>query len=171
MLRDNLQILQTMVRQREVDIFIKLLAESEMNTTFLRLLQSTCSCPNGVDATQRMVAYSLFGSSRLQMAAGISQLSAGHRGADSEKPRVVVNTSNDGIENQSESSVLESGRSKNRNNLMLSITLDSKKTRKVNWDMRSKFLPLGSTKNTILGFSLIETVESHLHKFFELFYF
>lgn len=68
MLRDNLQILQTMVRQREIDIFVKLLAESEMSTTFLHLIQCTCSCPNGVDATQRMVAFSLFGVSRLQLA-------------------------------------------------------------------------------------------------------
>ena len=60
MLKENLMILQTKVRQREIDIFVGLLAQSEMSVTFLRLLQSTASCPMGVDATQRMVAYALF---------------------------------------------------------------------------------------------------------------
>lgn len=60
MLRDNLQMLQTKVRQREIDIFVKLLVEAEMSVTFLRLLQSTCSCPMGVDSTQRMVTFALF---------------------------------------------------------------------------------------------------------------
>eukprot|EP01038_Epipyxis_sp_PR26KG_P012176 gene12176-16306_t len=61
MLSDNLPILQTKVRQREIDIFIKLLSEKEMCVTYLKLLRSTCSCPMGVDATQRMVATALFG--------------------------------------------------------------------------------------------------------------
>lgn len=61
LLRDNLQILQTKVRQREIDMFAHLLYESEMSVTYLRLLQSACSCPSGVDATQRMVALALFG--------------------------------------------------------------------------------------------------------------
>mmetsp|Transcript_31677 Transcript_31677/g.43452 ORF Transcript_31677/g.43452 Transcript_31677/m.43452 type:complete len:3399 (+) Transcript_31677:56-10252(+) len=150
MLRDNLQILQTMVRQREVDIFIKLLAESEMNTTFLRLLQSTCSCPNGVDATQRMVAYSLFGSSRLQQAAGMSQLSERSR---------LLDSFSESEENghHVESRAHESNNLKTRSNLMLSISMESKKTRKVYWDTRSKFLPSGSASSTTLGFSLVET--------------
>jgi hypothetical protein len=59
---ENLLILQTKVRQREIDIFIELLIQYEMSTTFLRLLQHTCSCPlMGVDATQRMVTHALFG--------------------------------------------------------------------------------------------------------------
>jgi hypothetical protein len=61
MLRDNLLMLQTKVRKREIDIFVKLLVEFEMSVTFLKLLQSTCSCPMGVDNTQRMVTYALFG--------------------------------------------------------------------------------------------------------------
>jgi hypothetical protein len=61
MLKDNLLMLQTKVRQREIDIFVKLLVEFEMSVTFLKLLQSTCSCPMGVDNTQRMVTYALFG--------------------------------------------------------------------------------------------------------------
>ncbi len=60
MLKLNLTILQTKVRQREIDIFVGLLAQSEMSVTFLRLLQSTTRCPMGVDATQRMVANALF---------------------------------------------------------------------------------------------------------------
>lgn len=153
MLRDNLQILQTMVRQREVDIFIKLLAESEMNTTFLRLLQSTCSCPNGVDVTQRMVAYSLFGSSRLQQAAGMSQMP--HINT-SERSRLLEPLSECGESgNRVEQNTLTL---KNRTNLMLLISMESNKTRKVYWDTRSKFLPPASASSTMLGFSLVETV-------------
>jgi hypothetical protein len=61
LLKENLNILQTKVRQREIDIFVELLAQYEMSVTFLRLLQCTCSCPMGVDATQRMVTHALFG--------------------------------------------------------------------------------------------------------------
>eukprot|EP01031_Cornospumella_fuschlensis_P034622 gene34622-41926_t len=67
MLRENLTVLQTKVREREIDIFVSLLASSEMSVTFLRLLQSTCSCPMGVDATQRMVTYALFGQSLTEL--------------------------------------------------------------------------------------------------------
>lgn len=59
--KDNQAILQTKIRQKEIDIFINLLNLSEMNVSFLKLLQSTCTCPHGIDSTQRMVAVSLFG--------------------------------------------------------------------------------------------------------------
>ena len=59
MLHDNLQMLQTKVRQREIAIFLDLLEESEMNVTLLQLLRSTCSCPMGIDSTQCMVAKAL----------------------------------------------------------------------------------------------------------------
>jgi hypothetical protein len=62
MLKENLAILQTKVRQREIDIFVDLLHESEMSVTFLKLIKSACSCPMGVDATQRMVVNALFAS-------------------------------------------------------------------------------------------------------------
>jgi hypothetical protein len=62
MLHDNLQMLQTKVREREIAIFLDLLEESEMNITLLQLLRSTCSCPMGVDSTQRMIATALLGS-------------------------------------------------------------------------------------------------------------
>eukprot|EP01040_Poterioochromonas_malhamensis_P021293 gene21293-25656_t len=60
MLKENRSILQTKVREREINIFVDLLKSSEMSVTFLRLLKSTCSCPMGVDATQRMVTQALF---------------------------------------------------------------------------------------------------------------
>lgn len=61
MLKENLQILQTKITKTEINLLVGLLRESEMSVTFLRLIQSTCSCPKGVDATQRMVACALFG--------------------------------------------------------------------------------------------------------------
>lgn len=60
MLKENRAILQTKVREREINLFVDLLKNSEMSVTFLRLLKSTCSCPMGVDATQRMVTQALF---------------------------------------------------------------------------------------------------------------
>jgi len=60
MFRDNLQILQEILSQREIDILLELLRSSEMNYTVLKLLQSICSCPKGVDGTQRMVAIALY---------------------------------------------------------------------------------------------------------------
>lgn len=62
MLKENLQILQSKITKTEIDSLVALLKESEMSVTFLRLIQSTCSCPKGVDATQRMVAHALFDS-------------------------------------------------------------------------------------------------------------
>jgi hypothetical protein len=60
MIRDNPQILQTKIRDREIKIFLKMLLESEFNSTLLNLLRSTCSCHFGVDSTQRMVAEALY---------------------------------------------------------------------------------------------------------------
>lgn len=60
MFRDNLQVLQEILSQKEIDILMELLGESEMNYTVLKLMQSICSCPKGVDGTQRMVAVALF---------------------------------------------------------------------------------------------------------------
>ena len=60
MFRDNLQILQEILSQREINILMELLRSSDMNYTVLKLLQSICSCPKGVDGAQRMVAVALY---------------------------------------------------------------------------------------------------------------
>ena len=60
MIRDNVKILQTKVRDREIKIFLKMLVESEFNSTLLKLLRSACSCQFGVDSTQRIIAEALF---------------------------------------------------------------------------------------------------------------
>jgi len=52
---DNLQIIQTKIRQSEIDMLVNMLVTTEMSVTFIKLLQSTCTCPIGVDSTQRMV--------------------------------------------------------------------------------------------------------------------
>ncbi len=52
---DNLHIIQTKVRQTEIDMLVNMLVTTEMSVTFIKLLQSTCTCPIGVDSTQRMV--------------------------------------------------------------------------------------------------------------------
>jgi hypothetical protein len=59
-LKDNLQMLQTKIRDREIKIFLDQLLGIEMNVTLLNLLRSSCSCPAGVDNTQRMVVNALF---------------------------------------------------------------------------------------------------------------
>ena len=61
LLRDNLKILQSTVHQADIDTMVENIRQHELNTTFLRLLQSTCSCPKGVDSTQRMVVLALYG--------------------------------------------------------------------------------------------------------------
>lgn len=60
--------------EREIGIFLDLLEESPMNVTLLKLLRSTCSCPTGVDNTQRLVATALFGDkvSCLKNASGLA---------------------------------------------------------------------------------------------------
>ena len=63
LLRDNLRILQTKITQNDINLMSNHLRDHEMNVTFLKLLQSTCSCPRGVDSTQRMVALSFYGDS------------------------------------------------------------------------------------------------------------
>lgn len=59
-LRNNLQLVQTKVREREMAIFLDLVTNTEMNPTLLSLLQATCSCPMGVDSTQRMIVLALY---------------------------------------------------------------------------------------------------------------
>jgi hypothetical protein len=63
LLRANETILQTKIGQEEINIFIDLLVQSPMNVTFLQLMQSTCTSRHGIDSTQRMVAYALWGDS------------------------------------------------------------------------------------------------------------
>lgn len=63
LLKDNLRILHSKIAQADIDLMLSHLRQHEMNVTFLKLLQSTCSCPRGVDSTQRMVVLSLFGES------------------------------------------------------------------------------------------------------------
>ena len=58
---DNLHIIQTKIRQNEIDMLVNMLVTTEMSVTFIKLLQSTCTCPIGVDSTQRMVVQALFG--------------------------------------------------------------------------------------------------------------
>ena len=63
LLRANEVILQTKIRQDEINIFIDLLCQSPMNVSFLQLLQSVCTSPHsgGVDKTQQMVSNALWG--------------------------------------------------------------------------------------------------------------
>lgn len=58
---DNLYIIQTKIRQNEIDMLVNMLVTTEMSVTFIKLLQSTCTCPIGVDSAQRMVVQALFG--------------------------------------------------------------------------------------------------------------
>jgi hypothetical protein len=65
--RDNVSILQTKIRQSEINIFVRLLGQVEMNVNFLKLMQETCACPFGIDSTQRMVAMALWGNKPKQV--------------------------------------------------------------------------------------------------------
>ena len=59
-LKDNFQMLQTKIREKEMKIFMDLLLSSPMNVTLLNLMRSSCTCPGGVDNTQRMVVNTVF---------------------------------------------------------------------------------------------------------------
>eukprot|EP01036_Dinobryon_divergens_P025774 gene25774-34355_t len=61
LLHNNLAILQTKIRRQEIDILIDIMQEMPMDSNILRLIQRTLTSPGGVDATQRMVTYALFG--------------------------------------------------------------------------------------------------------------
>lgn len=154
MLRNNLQILQTMVRQREMDIFVRLLAESDMNVTLLRLIQSTCSCPMGVDATQRMVASSLFGASSLE------SLSEFHRSQLAS--RVIMEPAHR-PSRDSGYAMSHSNKIPIRTNLMLSIAEDQSSLQPADWTSLHKFAPgamsrRSQTPSSIMGYSLVKKV-------------
>ena len=59
--RNNDDILKTKIHQQEINIFIRLLKQTPMNVSYLKLMQSTCTTPYGVDSTQRLVAMALWG--------------------------------------------------------------------------------------------------------------
>ena len=61
LLHNNLSILQTKIRRQEIDILIEIMQDMPMDSNILRLIQRTLTSPGGVDATQRMVTYALFG--------------------------------------------------------------------------------------------------------------
>jgi hypothetical protein len=61
MLSTNMELQETKITRREISIFIDKLRGSKMNSMYLNLLQSCCSCEgNGVDGNQCKVAEMLF---------------------------------------------------------------------------------------------------------------
>lgn len=54
-------MLQTKIKEREIQLFIDLVRDNCMNATFLQLLEKTCCCPMGIDVTQRLISVNLFG--------------------------------------------------------------------------------------------------------------
>ena len=61
MLSKNMELQETKIGTREIQIFVKKLRTSKMNAMYLNLLQSCCSCEgDGVDANQCKVANMLF---------------------------------------------------------------------------------------------------------------
>ena len=59
MLHDNIEVLHTKVREREINMLVQLLVDSDMDVIYLKLIQSTCSM--GFDNTQGFVTEALFG--------------------------------------------------------------------------------------------------------------
>ena len=61
MLGSNMELQETKITRREIAIFMDKLRGSKMNSMYLNLLQSCCSCEgNGVDGNQCKVAEMLF---------------------------------------------------------------------------------------------------------------
>ena len=61
MLGNNMELQETKITEREINIFVDKLRTTKMNAMYLRLLQSCCSCQgNGVDDNQCKVADALF---------------------------------------------------------------------------------------------------------------
>ena len=61
MLSTNMELQETKIGAREISIFVEKLRNSKMNSMYLNLLQSCCSCQGqGVDANQCKVAEMLF---------------------------------------------------------------------------------------------------------------
>jgi len=61
MLGNNMELQETKITEREINIFVNKLRSAKMNAMYLRLLQSCCSCEgNGVDDNQCKVAEALF---------------------------------------------------------------------------------------------------------------
>jgi hypothetical protein len=61
MLSKNLELQETKIGAREIQIFVDKLKDSELNTMYLQLLQACCSCRGkGVDGNQCKVADMLF---------------------------------------------------------------------------------------------------------------
>eukprot|EP01040_Poterioochromonas_malhamensis_P001446 gene1446-1534_t len=61
MLSKNIELQETKIGKREIQIFVDKLRSSKMNSMYLQLLQSCCSCQGeGVDGNQTKVANALF---------------------------------------------------------------------------------------------------------------
>ncbi len=147
MLRENLTILQTKVRQREIDIFVGLLAQSEMSVTFLRLLQSTTSCPMGVDATQRMVANALFSTS---VENGRSRTSSDHVSTEMEVVPGAPKLGNT-ESRKSRSIIIDSNGSSNQR-LIIQLSTDSSKKHPTDWGDLSLYCPV-HPHNVVKGYN------------------
>ena len=126
MFRDNITILQTKIREREINVLLNLLDNSAMNVTFLRLIQSTCSSPMGVDATQRVVALSLFN----------------HKSAEDEK-EVKRTDADTGIETQVNKKII------------MEVYANNIQRNKVLWEENSIYYPEDPSVFKVLGYDLV----------------
>lgn len=140
MLKENRSILQTKVREREINIFVDLLKGSEMSVTFLKLLKSTCSCPMGVDATQRMVTQALFEAAATQPNLSSSQFS--RRG--SQENRMLMSMK----KNKSE------GLKPAEQNLIIQINADRTKKLPTDWGDLTLYCPKEPERHVLGYFEL-----------------
>lgn len=67
MLSNNMELQETKIGKREINIFIKKLRGSKMNAMYMQLLQAVCSCQgDGVDGNQTKVAEQLLAAEECQ---------------------------------------------------------------------------------------------------------
>jgi uncharacterized membrane protein YgcG len=107
LLNDNPVILQTKIRDVEIKSFVLLLVEFEMNVTFMKLLQNACSCPMGVDSTQRAIAKLMFGKSGSHGEAGGSGSSSS---SSSSASASTTSSDDDGEEHEYNTNAVDKSR-------------------------------------------------------------
>ena len=181
LLHNNLSILQTKIRRQEIDILIEIMQDMPMDANILQLIQRTLTSPSGVDATQRMVTYALFGrpvtsghseitsspkeirknSIRMRKAIAKSTLTKSAPDFDFEQPGNVMTRSGESDWIASKQPQLQQ---QPQQQLIIKLHLDKSKVTPCEWLNADIYTPLSENKGEDFSQELMDhTLHSALH--------
>jgi hypothetical protein len=147
MLTGNLPMLQNKIKDKEIQLFLNLVRDNSMNATFLQLLINTCSCPMGIDATQRVISLSLFSSD------------VGEKGGNLLNEFTTTNNTHEVLLRRARGdrdSISLAQNKETKKPMIISLVEDGRATMKSVWSVSKLYFPTSADDTkTVLGYEVV----------------